>query len=80
MLRDNVTLYRSNANVVLCPHSIATAYIISARYFTWPQHTLYKRPTDQALSLAFGDHCVCAYCSRHHVFGTQCALAIAGCP
>ena len=74
MLRDQLWLYKSNANVVLCPYPIDTKYIIAAKYFTEPRHTLYKRPTDQALCLAFGDHCVCAYCNRHHVFGTQWCL------
>ena len=74
MLRDKLTLYKSNANVVLCPHSIEIKYIIAAKYITEPRHTLYKRPTDQALSLAFGEHCVCTYCGRPHVFGTQWCL------
>ena len=74
MLRDKLTLYKSNANVVLCPHSIDTKYIIAAKYFAEPRHTLYKRPTDQALCLAFGDNCVCTYCNRPHVFGTQWCL------
>ena len=74
MLRDNVTLYKSNANVVLCPHSIATAYIIAAKYFTWPRHTLYKRPSALALSLSYGKSCVCTYCHTSYVFGTQWCL------
>ncbi len=52
MLRDKLTLYRSNANVVLCPHSIDTRYIIGAKYFAEPRQTPYKRPTDQARCLA----------------------------
>ena len=67
MLRDNVKLYKSNANVVLCPHSIATAYIIAAKYFTWPQHTLYKRSSAQALSLSYNKSCVCTYCHTSYV-------------
>ena len=44
MLHDSVTLYKSNANVVLCPHSIsiATTYTIAAKHLVWPLHTLYE--------------------------------------
>ena len=52
MLRDKLKLYISNANVVLCPHSIATKYIIAAKYFEEPRHTLYRRPSEEALCLA----------------------------
>ena len=68
-------LYKSNANVVLCPHSIATKYIIAAKYFIQPRHTLYKRPSEKALSLAYGKNCVCTYCHRPYVFGTQWCLS-----
>ena len=74
MLRDKLTLYKSNADVVLCPHSIAIKYIIAARYITEPRHTLYKRPTATALSLAYGNNCVCTYCDQPYVFGTQWCL------
>ena len=74
MLRDNVTLYRSNANVVLCPHKIAIDYIISAKYFTWPQHTLYKRPSARALAHCRDKSCVCSYCHTSYVLGTQWCL------
>ena len=64
MLRDNITLYLSNADVVLCPHSIATKYIVAAKYFTQPRHTLYKRPTDKVLGLACTEDCPCTNCCR----------------
>jgi hypothetical protein len=75
MLRDNLELYKSNANVVLCPRPIAIKYIVSAKYFIHPRHTLYKRPTETALSLARGRNCVCNYCRGVHVYGTQWCLS-----
>ena len=74
MLRDNVTLVLGNADVVLCPHSISTKYIVSAKYFTQPRHTLYKRPTSKVLSLEFTKDCPCAHCRRSHALGTQWCL------
>ena len=75
MLRDGLKLYISNANVVLCPHSIEIKYIIAAKYFGEPRHTLYKRPSDYALGFAWGKDCVCTYCHKSYVFGTQWCLS-----
>jgi hypothetical protein len=75
MLRDNLELYVSDANVVLCPHPIDIKYIVSAKYFIHPRHTLYKRPTYEALSHAWGRHCVCTYCNEIHVYGTQWCIS-----
>ena len=74
MLRDQIPLCLSNANVVLCPRPIWTTYIIAAKYISEPRHTLYKKPSEQALRQATEERCVCAYCGRQHVFGTQWCL------
>ena len=74
MLRDNVTLYLSNVDVVLCPPSISTKYIVAAKYFTQPRHTLYKRPTDKVLGLRSAEDCHCTNCRRSHALGTHWCL------
>ena len=70
MFRGKLTLYRSNANVVLCPQSIATKYIIAAKYFIQPRHTLYKRPTEKALSIAHGKN-ACAPTATDHMYSVH---------
>ena len=66
ILRDKLKLCISNASVVLCPHSIATKYIIAAKHFIEPRHTLYKRPSEKALSLAYGKN-ACAPTATDHM-------------
>ena len=74
MLRDRIPLCISNADVVLCSRPIWTKYIIAAKFISAPRHTLYKKPSEQALRQATVERCVCAYCGRPHVFGTQWCL------
>ena len=74
MLQHNITIYRSEADVLLIPQAVATRYIDSVRVLP-EEATLFKHVTDKAHSDWVADNTIkCISCGNVWLLGTQCCL------